>query len=163
MALYNVVDIHKEQGYVDKRYSSRMKYRNEVKWLKLLEDFERSPKLLFHDDQELMTRTTYVGEKATQSNVPEDWPHQCLFLLKELKRFNCAHNDFRENVTVMDGKLHLIDFEHSHYFNQKHAHNSELALLSAVLWKSGEDIPIGSFCQFYIDHFDSAKKDIKMI
>jgi len=54
---------------------------------------------------------TYIGEMITKETIPEDWKEQRDYILKELAKCKCKHNDIKpQEITIQDGKLHLIDF-----------------------------------------------------
>ncbi len=125
------VEIHINEGFVEKWYLSTGHFETELHWLQQLEDFERCPKLLSHS--KMYIKSSYVGESLTKLTIPIDWHQQCNFLLDELKRFKCSHGDLCGNVTLFDGKLHLIDFANAFeiYSRENHFMTDEFQMF---LW-----------------------------
>jgi len=85
---------------------------NEIYWLKRLEHFSWTPKIIkVYDDTIEMT---YVGEKVSKDNLPSDWREQTEQILKDLASIPCCHNDIKpEEIMIKDGKIHLVDFHHA--------------------------------------------------
>jgi len=122
MIQYLNKDMHIEKNisdivYVKKilRPSKRKRWNfvsREVEWLKKLSNWDRIPHLIEYDDYVVIM--SYVGEKLCCHNIPYDWEHQALEIIEELKARNCSHNDiYNEELLVMNGKIHLIDFHHA--------------------------------------------------
>lgn len=81
----------------------------EVYWLERLRPSGIVPELIRHDADTICTR--YVGEPASQRNLPQDWPAQAEWILSALAGFGCSHNDIKcDNLMVHDGAIKLIDF-----------------------------------------------------
>jgi hypothetical protein len=81
----------------------------EVYWLERLRSSGIVPELVRHDADTICTR--YVGEPASQRNLPEDWPAQAEWILSALAGFGCSHNDIKcDNLMVLGGAIRLIDF-----------------------------------------------------
>ena len=53
----------------------------------------------------------YVGEPLNINNCPIDVKKQCINILDKLVENNCSHNDIKpEDILVLNGKLHLVDY-----------------------------------------------------
>jgi SAM-dependent methyltransferase len=67
------------------------------------------PYVLASDDRAV--HMTFAGEKLTRANLPPDAEQQGRALVEAMKRRGIRHNDIhRENILVLNGRLHLIDF-----------------------------------------------------
>src|SRR5665213_589112 len=81
----------------------------EVAWLRALAGSGVVPALRAAEQSELKLR--YVGEPVRQYNLPGNWSEQAEAILAELEAVKCSHNDIKcDNLTILDGRLHLIDF-----------------------------------------------------
>lgn len=81
----------------------------EVRWLTAIAPSGIAPPL------KAVTRDAltlgYVGEPVRRHNLPRDWRSQAERILAALATAGCAHNDIKcDNLTVLDGRLYLIDF-----------------------------------------------------
>ena len=86
-------------------------FENEIKWLKILQESEYFPKLLFYNKESRIIVTTDCGEKINIDNFPKDLFEQRDKILEELKKYNCRHNDIKPGeILIKDGKLNIIDF-----------------------------------------------------
>lgn len=51
------------------------------------------------------------GQPLTVDNLPENWREQLALILQQLENSRIQHRDIRlDNLTVKDGRIHLIDF-----------------------------------------------------
>jgi SAM-dependent methyltransferase len=67
------------------------------------------PYVLASDDRAI--HMTFAGEKLTRANLPADAEQQGRALVEAMRRRGIRHNDIhRENILVLNGRLHLIDF-----------------------------------------------------
>lgn len=67
------------------------------------------PYLLASDGRAI--HLTFAGEKLTRANLPADAEQQARGLVDAMVRRGIRHNDIhRENLLVLHGRLHLIDF-----------------------------------------------------
>lgn len=81
----------------------------EAYWLRGLGTSGVTPILLSGKAPTLRVR--YVGEPVPRYNLPADWQGQAETILAALSAVGCWHNDIKcDNLTVLDGKLHLLDF-----------------------------------------------------
>lgn len=167
---FKKVVISESLGTVSKRYGHGIspndtlqaeraseKYHNDVKWLKILDDFQGSPKLIDCDDDNLTVTTEYVGEILENSTIPNDWYHQCTLLIDGLKKFKCCHNDIhRKNMTVRDGKLYLVDFELATEATGEESHRkNEITIIFHVLAAyNGFD---SKLCKRFYEHYMASK------
>jgi hypothetical protein len=93
----------------DERFAEFGVLAREVAWLRALAGSGVVPALLAVEQSELKLR--YVGEPVRQYNLPGNWSEQAEAILAELEAVKCSHNDIKcDNLTVLDGRLHLIDF-----------------------------------------------------
>lgn len=84
-------------------------WAREVHWLQKLQGSGIAPELRGHSPN--LIRMSYVGEPVRQYNLPGDWPEQAERMLRTLRGHSCCHNDIKcDNLTVLDGRLHLVDF-----------------------------------------------------
>lgn len=82
--------------------------RREASFLRLL-DGRRFPVLLEEGDD--WFSMTYCGNELSKSNLPEDWRQQVEEIAAILDEAKIVHRDIKPgNVTVLDGRLQLIDF-----------------------------------------------------
>jgi tRNA A-37 threonylcarbamoyl transferase component Bud32 len=85
--------------------------RREVHWLKKMESFDRTPNLISYDYEKRVVVMNYMGELLTKKNIPSDYEKQVVYILNELKRYGCAHNDIKPSeLLVSEGKINIIDF-----------------------------------------------------
>lgn len=83
--------------------------RREVSWLRRLAHSTCIPTLLETESDLIVTQ--YCGEPLRPHNLPEDWRMQVANILLDLFEAGCAHNDIKcDNLVVLDGRIHLIDF-----------------------------------------------------
>ena len=84
-------------------------WAREVHWLRRLQGSGIVPDL--RDYSPNFIRMSYVGEPVRQYNLPKNWPEQAERILRLLRDCSCSHNDIKcDNLTVLDGRLHLVDF-----------------------------------------------------
>lgn len=84
---------------------------NEIKWLNILKDFDRVPNIIEVTKVTKEIKMNNLGERVSVSNLPSDWEYQMEYILSELEKYNCCHNDIKpKEILVKDGKLNLIDF-----------------------------------------------------
>jgi hypothetical protein len=84
-------------------------WAREVHWLERLRGSGIVPDLRGHSPN--LIRMSYVGEPVRQYNLPQNWPEQAKRVLHLLHDHSCCHNDIKcDNLTVLDGRLHLVDF-----------------------------------------------------
>jgi SAM-dependent methyltransferase len=77
--------------------------------LRLLDGVPGIPYVLASTDQEI--QMTFCGEPIAQNNVPADAETQARQIVADMRKRGVQHNDIhKDNVLVLDGKLHLIDF-----------------------------------------------------
>lgn len=90
----------------------------EVFWLKHLEKFDRTPKII--DVTENSVIMTYVGDRINKNNVPENWLEQVKYIASELQKYKCSHNDIKpEDIQVKDGLIYIVDFGWSTTIGEK--------------------------------------------
>lgn len=84
-------------------------YSKEIDILPKLEKYDLTPKLIdFNNDTLILSN---CGEIITKQNIPSNWKDQIYEIYKMLVKENIYHNDFTStNVTVLNGKIYLIDF-----------------------------------------------------
>ena len=83
--------------------------QRELHWLSKLSDSTVTPKLLGATERSITM--SYVGEPVFEGNLPDNWRAQSEQILLKLQESACRHNDIKcENLMVLDGKIHLIDF-----------------------------------------------------
>jgi predicted Ser/Thr protein kinase len=84
----------------------------EVHWLKKLELFDRTPKIIsFNSNSMIMT---YMGNPIQKNTIPTDWKEQIKYIVDSLKSFIVSHNDIQsEEILVLGKKINLIDFQHA--------------------------------------------------
>jgi len=114
---HSTVWVRRDTGRVEKTDTAFQTFgctRREWRWLNVLaglnfQENQRFPRPLeMRDDTIVMG---YTGLSLGPHNLPENWEDQGQQILDCLKKADCAHNDIRPaNLTVLDGKLHLIDF-----------------------------------------------------
>lgn len=121
-----------ESGIVEKTFSNQANYNSEVHHLNKLADFHRVPNIIELNDEKMSIKMTYVGEPISRITIPEDWRHQCNDILDGLQKYNCVHGDLEENVTVLNGKLHIIDFANSYKDEWGHKGDEYLLFLHIV-------------------------------
>lgn len=110
------VKYYPESGYVTKefiRYHKYSIYEREVFWLLYLnyKKYSWCPKIIYHDDRKKIIYMTYVGNRITKENTPENWCQQLTDILRDLENEELTHNDIKpEDILVLNGKLFLIDY-----------------------------------------------------
>lgn len=93
----------------------KMKYKNlvakEVEALKKLKGTTIAPELIDYGGSWILM--TYVGKRITKETLPKNWKHQIDNISLVLKSIGISHNDIQcEELLVLDGRLHVIDFQH---------------------------------------------------
>ena len=84
-------------------------FNNEIKFLKLLEKYNITPKILENNENSLILSN--CGEQLSNQNLPSDWKKQIKDIYNILKTERIYHNDIKlENLTVKDNKIYIIDF-----------------------------------------------------
>ena len=96
-------------------------YENEKKWLLRLKNSKYFPYLLYYNDQLRMIVTTDMGRKLTNTDLQKiDIHDQCNNIIKELKKYNCRHNDIKpDELVFQNGILKLVDFGWAHDLNEE--------------------------------------------
>tara|TARA_Y100000813_G_scaffold66840_1_gene47164 strand:+ start:585 stop:1184 length:600 start_codon:yes stop_codon:yes gene_type:complete len=88
-----------------------MHYNKECKYLKLLFEYDITPKILEEDVESNCLVITDCGERLTFENCPSNWKEQFINIYNILKKENIYHNDIKiDNFTVLNNKIYLIDF-----------------------------------------------------
>ena len=86
-------------------------YENEKKWLSILKKSDVIARPIHFDDNTRTITTEYAGEKINKDNLPQDWKKQRDYIMSELEKYNCRHNDIKpEEILVDKGKIKIIDF-----------------------------------------------------
>jgi hypothetical protein len=86
-------------------------YENEKKWLNILKNSDIIARPIHFDDNTRTITTEYAGEKINKDNLPQDWEKQRDYIISELEKYNCRHNDIKpEEILVDKGKIKIIDF-----------------------------------------------------
>jgi len=117
-----------------------MLMKNEVFWLDKLNYLDFVPNLVSVDGESIVM--TYVGRQVTPKSLPNDWREQVYSILNELAGVPCFHNDIKvEEILVMEGKIHLVDFHHAT------ASREEFVALKRS-GKSGCSNSIDDYCAF---------------
>lgn len=105
-----IVDL--DTGIVEKQVGRFAEFgilEREARWLETLAPYAIAPPLFSVGGDTL--RLGYVGEPVRKHNLPADWRTQAARILDGLAAGGCAHNDIKcDNLTVLDGRLFLIDF-----------------------------------------------------
>lgn len=84
----------------------------EVKWLKKLESFDRTPNIISFDD--ISITMTFKGFPINNKNIPSDWKGQVKYIVDNLIKYEVSHNDIQAGeILVLNGKINLIDFQHA--------------------------------------------------
>jgi hypothetical protein len=95
-----------------RRYLHLGVMENEIKWLRRLCRWDRSPTIL--DEGKNVITMEFLGNPVTKENLPPDYKNQIYSIVKELESMNCCSNDIKiENILVLNKKLRLIDYEWS--------------------------------------------------
>ncbi|WP_110032941.1 hypothetical protein [Hoeflea marina] len=106
------ISIDLERRLVTKHVAAYSEFgilEREVDWLRRLAASGIAPPLRSATADRLFL--DYVGEPVRRGNLPSDWPVQAEAILAALTSHGCAHNDIKcDNLTVADGKIHLIDY-----------------------------------------------------
>tara|TARA_Y100000992_G_scaffold302653_1_gene277981 strand:+ start:706 stop:1302 length:597 start_codon:yes stop_codon:yes gene_type:complete len=99
-------------------------FENEIKWLKILQESEYFPKLLFYNKESRIIVTTDCGEKLNVTNIPKNLFEQRDKILEELKKYNCRHNDIKPTeILIKNGKLNIVDFGWANELNKENPIN----------------------------------------
>lgn len=86
-------------------------YKNEKKWLNILKKSDVIARPIHFNDETRTITTEYAGEKINKDNLPQDWEKQRDYIISELEKYNCRHNDIKpEEILVDKGKIRIIDF-----------------------------------------------------
>lgn len=94
-------------------------YLVEIEILPTLEKYNLSPKLITYDSNTLMLSN--CGSVINKENIPSNWKDQIYNIYNMLRNENLYHNDFTlSNVTVLNGKIFLIDFGWASYDNPQY-------------------------------------------
>lgn len=89
--------------------NDKIHYKNEKKYLKILEKYNISPIIIDNNDNSLII--TNCGDQLNINNIPANWKQQILCIYEILKKENIYHNDIKpDNFTVKNNKIYLIDF-----------------------------------------------------
>lgn len=99
------------------KYNEYDCFKREVYILKLLQQYEWCPKLLWNNGKDMIV-TSYCGEPLTKENCPQNALIQVQKILKDLERKRVKHNDIIRNdkymkkceLLVMNKKVYLCDF-----------------------------------------------------
>lgn len=105
-------DLYEEINY-DKRepftVNNNIHYQNEIKYLKKLEHYDITPKIIDINYNSLILSN--CGECLNEKNLPQNWKEQIYNIYKILKKENIYHNDMKlDNFTVKNEQIFLIDF-----------------------------------------------------
>lgn len=93
-----------------KQFTNNNRRVLELNFLSRLAKYDCFPKVVSHTDFSITTE--YCGEQISIENLPENWREQFKKILKILREERIYHNDMvRENITVLNGRIYLIDFE----------------------------------------------------
>lgn len=109
---------------IDKKYKIVKKYflkkylnefpnimNREVYWLKKMKTFDRTPNLISYDHDESVVVMSYMGERLSKENIPNDYKQQMYYILNEFKKYGCNHNDIKpRELLVCDKKINIVDF-----------------------------------------------------
>ena len=97
--------------------NNKIHFENEIKYLKILEKYDITPKVIEFNDENQELLLTGCGVQLTPKNVPENWREQISNIYEILKKENIYHNDIKfDNFTIKEDKIYLIDFGWSTYF-----------------------------------------------
>ena len=83
---------------------------NELKYLKILSEFNQFPKILFEKDRIIYLK--YYGKKLNKYNIPINWENQlkCIFYI--LSKFKLNPNNFElDNLYVFKNEIIFTNFE----------------------------------------------------
>ena len=84
-------------------------FNSEKKYLKLLEEYDISPKIIDSNENSLLLSD--CGEMINNNNLPDDWKEQVITIHEILKHENIYHNDIKpDNFALKDKKIYLIDY-----------------------------------------------------
>jgi len=95
-----------------KGYSDKFDiFKNEVKWLEKMEDFDNVPTIIEYDSATKTIVTKYLGDLISRDTVPVDWKNQIREIVDKLIEYGCSHNDIKpREIVVKDGIISLVDF-----------------------------------------------------
>lgn len=102
-------------GVYAKRFPLRgIKYEAEICGLRRLRDTEHFPQIQHVDHRTCTVYTSDCGERLHKSNLPVDWQQQIAAMNAALVQHGVQHCDISSrNMTVKNGVMYLIDFDHS--------------------------------------------------
>jgi len=105
-------NMYEEQEYDERspfRVNNKVHYNNEKESLKLLEEYDISPKIIDSNENSLLLSD--CGERIDNENLPDDWKEQLITIHEILEYENIYHNDIKpDNFSVKDKKIYLIDY-----------------------------------------------------
>ena len=111
------VVVDRQTGIVEKYFSVGALQKRpglikrEVFWLKELESFDRTPKLISYDYDKNVVIMSYMGTPLTKKNIPSDFEQQIQYIVSEFEKFQCSHNDIKPTeLLVLGGNINIIDF-----------------------------------------------------
>ena len=55
--------------------------------------------------------TTYLGDLLVKETVPDNWKEQVDYIIDNLKKYACSHNDIKpREIVIKDNKICIVDF-----------------------------------------------------
>ncbi len=115
-------------------------FQREVEWLIRLRRFDRVPKILevAYPDKLVMS---YVGELISKETIPTDWYEQMEYILGELKKYGCCHNDIKpREILVNKGNLYLIDYNWATEIGEKLPDHPVVKMGLGCQYKKGDGV-----------------------
>lgn len=105
-------NMYEEKDYDERSpftVNNKVHYNNEKESLKLLEEYDISPKIIDSNENSLLLSD--CGEQIDNENLPDDWKEQLISIHEILEYENIYHNDIKpDNFSVKDKKIYLIDY-----------------------------------------------------
>lgn len=145
--------VTKRGGQIIKKYKGDRRserYHREKKFYTMLTGTGITPSLINYDDLDFVLVLEDAGEPLNQlheESIPKDYISQSLHIMNLLEDMNIAHNDlWSGNILVKDGKLKIIDFEHSTQLGEvpRFFRNDNLLDMTSVFSRKGDPLYLGT-------------------
>ena len=137
--------VKQDDKYI-KKYNFEEKYNIELKSYQKLQNTGITPNIT-HNTSKLTINQEDVGDPLSLQNIPKDYIEQVYNIMNLLRKNNITHNDlWSGNVMVKNGRIKIIDFEHSTSLTEqpKFFRNDNLLDMTSVFFKKVNPLYLGT-------------------